>query len=86
MIDEEFAFVGPALFDLGMFLANLVFALIRHHLLDNVRTKKQLWAAIPAAVDAYCAQCREMREKEELVRDTCGFMAVELIRRYAYGK
>ena len=81
MIDEEFAFIGPALFDFGTFLANLIFALIRHHLLDNARAKKRLWAAIPAAVDAYCSQCKEVKDKEDFVRDVCGFAGVELIRR-----
>jgi len=55
MIDEEFAFIGPAVFDMGTFLANLIFALIRHHCQYKGRVKKLLWATIPAAVDAYCS-------------------------------
>ena len=82
MIDEEFAFVGPAGFDVGAFLANLVFALIRHHCLGNGRAKDLLWTALSAAVDAYYSQCSaEIVDHEEFAATVCGFVGIELIRR-----
>ena len=82
LIDAEFAFIGPATFDFGMFLANLFFALIRHHILGRANPKDMLWKALHASVDAYCAACGdEISGEKDFVANTCGFLGCELIRR-----
>lgn len=82
MIDEEFAFLGPSGFDLGAFIANLVFALIRHHCLGNKEAKELLQKCIPIAIDCYCSQCgTDISDSAEFVGNACGFIGVELIRR-----
>ena len=83
VIDEEFAFLGPSGFDLGAFIANLVFALIRHHCLGNKEAKELLQQCIPAAIDCYSSQCgADMSNSAEFVGNACGFIGVELIRRF----
>ena len=83
MIDEEFAFLGPSGFDLGAFIANLVFALIRHHCLGNKETKESLQKCIPPAIDCYCSQCgSDISDSNAFVSNACGFTGVELIRRF----
>ena len=69
---------------LGAFIANLVFALIRHHCLGNEKAKKLLQRCIPAAIDYYCSQCGpDISDSDEFVATACGFIGIELIRRFA---
>ena len=79
MIDEEFAFLGPSGFDLGAFIANLVFALIRH--IVWVMRKQRfplLQRCIPAAIDYYCSQCGpDISDSDEFVATALSFDLME---------
>ena len=79
MFDIEFAFMGPGTFDFGMFLANLIFALIRHHILGDQAVAMTIKEAIRIAIESYMT-FPDMR-MDNFVLNTCGFIGCELIRR-----
>jgi 5-methylthioribose kinase len=82
MFDLEFAFMGPAAFDLGMFLANLVFSMIRHVCMSDLLVVELLYQTLINAVDTYGRSCGDdIWRCDDFIRDTCGFIGCELIRR-----
>ena len=82
IFDIEFAFMGPAAFDIGMFFANLIFALIRHHVTHTSQSIVQaLWEAISVSIESYTTVWSST-DDEIFVSRTCGFLGCELIRRF----
>ena len=81
MFDIEFALMGPATFDLGTFLANLLFALIRQHVLKNTVAMDDIKQAIRASLDSYLEVYKIKTNVEEFTCNVCGFIGCELIRR-----
>ena len=80
MFDIEFALIGPATFDFGMFLANLMFVLIRHHIQNNTSAVRRIKDAINTALQSYI-QVFTIKDENIFTINTCGFIGCELIRR-----
>ena len=74
--------MGPATFDFGMFVANLLFALVRHNELGNREVVDSIKSMVECAVAAYCQAVSDRILGEHFVSRTCGFIGCELIRRY----
>ena len=74
--------MGPATFDFGMFVANLLFALVRHHELGNREIVDSIKSTVEGAVTTYCLSVSDRILGEQFIDRTCGFMGCELIRRY----
>lgn len=83
MFDLEFAFMGPATFDFGMFLANIIFSIIRHHCLKTEEMVNTLQTkGLSAAISGYCQSVGDsITSNDDFIADTCGFIGCELIRR-----
>ena len=86
MFDLEFAFMGPATFDFGMFLANIIFSILRHHCLKNKEVASLLQTkGLHSAITGYTQSAGDTIVTDDaFIHDTCGFIGCELIRRYRY--
>lgn len=74
--------MGPAAFDFGMFVANLLFAMVRHSELGNRETVDAIKLAVECAVTTYCLAAGDgIVGGKEFVSQTVGFIGCELIRR-----
>lgn len=78
VIDAEFAFFGPAAFDVGSFVANLVFA-------ASLGPSPEVHAMIHAAWVTYVGATTPLKSDNaataEMLQLACGFCGCELIRR-----
>ena len=83
MFDIEFVFMGPASFDFGMFLANIIFAIIRHHHLKNLSIVEILWTSLTEAIKSYynAETSNLICGTDDFNTMTYGFIGCELIRR-----
>jgi 5-methylthioribose kinase len=95
--DPEFAFVGPAGFDLGLFFANLLLAIVRAETLgwapsfaDYARTQlvdawdafeAEIRGAWPARLDSSFPDAYLERWLAKVLADAAGFAALEALRR-----
>ena len=81
MFDLEFAFMGPASFDFGMFLANIIFAIIRHSCLKANLTVELLYQGLINAIKCYYQYSGSICKESSFKEETCGFIGCELVRR-----
>ena len=83
MFDIEFALMGPSTFDLGIFIANLLFVYIRHQQLNNSKTAILVREAIGIAVESYTS-VYNISNMTSFITSVSGFIGCELIRRWVY--
>lgn len=81
MFDLEFAFMGPASFDFGMFLANIIFALIRYSHLKDLLTVELLYQAMINAIKNYYQYSGSICKAKGFNEEVLGYIGCELIRR-----
>jgi len=87
VIDHEFAFFGPAGFDLGLFLAGYTFPYAVALVQSDEAKMKQLSSAMRACVSTYFALLREAPASlpdatiNAIWNDALSFMGCELLRR-----
>lgn len=91
MFDMEFAFVGPAALDLGMFIANLIFNYFRHMSIEENNNEHRVFAykmvdACKLFVSSYLdvmTSCLVDRDQyvANLMSETAGFCGCEIVRR-----
>lgn len=86
MIDLEFAYVGPCAFDVGMFLANLIFTYYQHMSTpQNNDVHRQYSYSIvdlcKSFVDVYLQHMTCIGDHESFVSEVAGFCGCEIVRR-----
>ncbi|XP_072050441.1 methylthioribose kinase-like [Amphiura filiformis] len=87
MMDLEFAYIGPAAFDVGMLLANYVFSCYSHKLYPTEASPdfyKNLVEATKATLTIYLKDLNDLLTQDEIastVSDIAGFAGCELLRR-----
>ncbi len=72
--------MGSNTFDLGVFIANLLFAYIHHQLSNNTKTAQLVKDAITVAIQSYLSTYN-VKDMTEFISSACGFIGCELIRR-----
>ena len=81
VIDGEFAFYGPAAFDVGTFVANIAFALVSVG--DDADARKRCLQMIDMATQTYADEMGMTKSDDQAIFNerTAGFAGCELIRR-----
>ena len=81
VIDGEFAFYGPAAFDVGTFVANIAFALVSVG--DDADARKRCLQMIDMATQTYADEMGMTKSDDQAIFNerVAGFAGCELIRR-----
>ena len=81
VIDGEFAFYGPAAFDVGTFVANIAFSLVSFG--DDADARKRCLQMIDMAMQTYADEMGMAKSDDQAIFNerTAGFAGCELIRR-----